>query len=272
MNLTAKQFDLANCRACAAASDAAYRGSIGVGDGFGEVQYWPVDVVETDTHALVIELADCVIIAFRGTASIRNWITDAKFKRTQLVRRDYATIAEVHEGFLAAFDSILPALTERLKAIVVGDRPVFITGHSLGGALATLSALEMQRQHFNIAQVYTFGQPRVGNRAFAKLLNLALPGNYFRVVYQEDIVARVPHLPAFHDLYWHAGTEVFISSTSVIRKVDDLWFNPPLWRLLVSDAWGIYRAWCVSKFAAAIDPIHDHKMDNYLKAIGGIES
>ena len=264
MNLIAKQFDLGNAQECARQSMLAY------GRAVEPLAGRMITVPETDTHCLVTELADCVIIAFRGTDSIRDWITDADFWRTQFSIRAGEDMAEVHSGFLAAFDSILPKLTEHLNEIVVGTRTVFITGHSLGGALAILCALEMQRRNFNVAQVYTFGQPRVGNAAFKRLYDAVLGDRTFRVVYQEDIVPRVPHLPSFMDFYRHCGQEVFISSTTPVETVSDLWINPPLWRLLISDAWGIYRAVTVSSFAGALDPIHDHFIINYTKALEGI--
>lgn len=252
MNLSATQFDLDNARGCAAVSAAAYR---------QETFSNPA----TDTHCLVVENSDSVIISFRGTASIRNWITDAEFKRNVLeLEKD----AQVHDGFLRAFDSILQPLSDYLKKIVVAKRKVFVTGHSLGGALAILAALELKRQGFNVAQVYTFGQPRVGNAAFKSLYEDALGASTFRVVYQEDIVARIPHLPYFHDPYRHVGQEVFISSIDS----GELWFDPPLWRLLISDAWGIYRAFIISKFRGALDPVIDHNINNYIAALSIIHT
>ena len=265
MNLSAKQFDLANCRACAAASDAAYGETILSGPQFAGAIASLLAIPATDTHCLIVEMSDSIIIAFRGTDSIRDWITDARFLRKLLVEEANGDRCEVHAGFLDAYESIVNALSDRLRAIVVGDRPVFITGHSLGGALAVLCALELKHQKFNIAQVYTFGQPRVGNAAFARLCDWTLAGNYFRVVYQEDIVPRVPHLPTFTDSYRHAGMENIFPSSGAAYVA-----SPSLWRLLASDAWGIYRAFTISKFAGAIDPVMDHKMKNYLTALEGL--
>jgi len=128
----------------------------------------------------------------------------------------------------------------------------------------------LTRQKFNVCQVYTFGQPRVGNRAFKALYEScvethgqAARATTFRVVYQEDIVARVPHLPAWRDPYCHVGTEIFVSSVDA----GDLWIDPPLLRLLISDAWGIWRAWCIRHYAGAIEPMRDHHINNYVVAM-----
>jgi predicted lipase len=253
MNISATQFDLGNARACARASADAY-------------QRATISIPETDTHCLIAETPDCFVIAFRGTTSIRNWITDAEFERNWIATDLQGSTCDVHDGFLNAFESALPQLSKFLGGSPVmkiqNCKPLFITGHSLGGALAILAALELQRAGFQVAQVYTFGQPRVGNTAFKRLYESSLGQCTFRVVYQEDIVPRVPHLPAWHDPYRHVGTEVFISSVA-----GDLWFNPPLLRLLASDIWGIYRAFIVSKFAGALDPILDHHVNNYITAL-----
>ena len=252
MNLTATTFDIVNARECAAASTAAYSSRPTVSN------------QATDTQALVIEQAGCVIIAFRGTSNVRDFVTDAKFFRELLVEEANGERCEVHRGFLSAYESIIADLAVELRKMVVADHKVYVTGHSLGGALAILTALELKRQGFNIAQVYTFGQPRVGNGAFKRLYDFSLGASTFRVVYQEDIVARVPHLPSVTDPYRHVGLEIFLPSFG------GLIVAPSLLRLLASDAWGIYRAFIVSKFTGAMDPIHDHKMVNYTSGLDEI--
>ena len=258
MNLTAKSFDVANARECACASALAY----------------PQDTIRdeaTDTHCLIGEAPDCIVVAFRGSASIRNWITDAEFERTILVSGVDGTCSKIHKGFERAMNSISAQLYSRLGGCAINRiqccKPLFITGHSLGGALAILAALELQRNGFPIVQVYTFGQPRVGNADFRQRYDAVLGDKTFRMVFQEDIVARVPHLPAWHDPYRHVGTEVFIPSDVAIRSSDDFLINPSLWRMLLSDAWGIYRAYIVSKFRGALDPMLDHHINNYLSAL-----
>ena len=258
MNILAKSFDLVNARACAAASADAYHQDT-------------IRDEATDTHCLIGEDPDCIVVAFRGSASIRNWITDAEFERTILVSGEDGTCSKVHKGFERALNSILAPLIARLGGCSVlkmqDSKPIFLTGHSLGGALAILAALELQRNGFPIAQVYTFGQPRVGNGDFKRRYDAALGDRTFRLVYQEDIVARIPHLPAWPDVYRHVGTEVFIPSDAPIKSADDFLINPSVWRLLLSDAWGIYRAFLISKFQGALDPMLDHHINNYRAAL-----
>ncbi len=223
-------------------------------------------------------------VAFRGSASLRNWITDAEFHRTPLTPlRPFpgGSRPEVHRGFRTALDSVLDPLIDALGGCPPPGaspvtRPLHLTGHSLGGALAILAALELSRLGFPIAGVYTFGQPRVGNRDFKALYETPGPDGAhlgdrtFLFVFQEDLVPRIPCLPALYDPYRHVGNAVFISSLPSAPTDADLWLNPPLWRVLLSDAWGLWRARRLSRWTAALDPFADHHIDRYLTTLNRV--
>lgn len=84
---------------------------------------------------------------------------------------------------------------------------IFISGYSLGGALATIAAMDLKMKYnpSNRMVLYTYGQPRIGNEAISnKLFSLFNQNNYFRVVNYDDSVAHEPTL-----FYKHAGTEVW---------------------------------------------------------------
>ena len=268
MKTITNQFDLPTARACASWSALAY----GTGPASQSIRTF-LTAPDTDTRVLVVEQDDgSIVIAFRGTANIRNWLTDADCLRATLIESLEFGTCQVHAGFLAAYESIIGPLTAHLRAAGAASiaasaagKPIFVTGHSLGGALALLAALELKRQGFNIAQVYTFGQPRVGNAAFKRLYEKSLGDRTYRIVYQEDIVARVPLLPAWHDPYRHAAGEIFLSA------LGDIETNPSLPRLLASDIWGLYRACRVSKLTGALDPLLDHHIENYLENLKAAE-
>ncbi|KAL6762402.1 Alpha/Beta hydrolase protein [Haematococcus lacustris] len=72
-------------------------------------------------------------------------------------------------------------------------RRLWVTGHSLGGAMATLTALGLKRQGYNVAGLYTFGSPRVGNAGFSRLFRDAgLWTRSYRFVNEDDAVPQVP--------------------------------------------------------------------------------
>jgi hypothetical protein len=245
-------FTWANARACAERCAAAYAytdRSIQESGVNGRV----VTNAATDTEALVIAEGNCISIAFRGSCNLRDWIQDFKARiehpRIRLVAYD-GRAAEIHQGFMEDVDSITVDLIAALcdigapasstaagsgRAVLEAGVPIFVTGHSKGGGEAIDFALELQRQGLPIAGVYTFGQPRVGNRAFANLYDETLYEETYRIVNQNDIV---PRLPGALTGYKHCGQEMFL-------PVGGGWCeNPSLAELLLSDAlglWGAYR-------------------------------
>ena len=69
---------------------------------------------------------------------------------------------------------------------------IYVTGHSLGGAIAVLTAAELslEKYDYNLATVYTYGKPRVGNKKFASWFDDRLDG--FRIIHNKDIVPANP--------------------------------------------------------------------------------
>jgi hypothetical protein len=117
----------------------------------------------------------------------------------------------VHAGFLRAYLSVRQSVADVTKQIIGGDGSdwkIYMTGHSLGGALATLSTVDISRR-FASASVtaYSFGSPRVGNKAFVDLYN-SLNGDSFRIVNDQDIVARMPRTVQQVLDYDHVGRTV----------------------------------------------------------------
>jgi hypothetical protein len=237
-------FSWSNARACAERCSMAYHeteSSLRNKDISGKI-VWNS---QTDTEALVINHGDCICVAFRGSSSLRNWLQDFKARcehpRVPLIAYD-GRAALIHQGFEEDVDSITVDLVAQVCDLCKDNTqtrrsvPLFITGHSKGAAEAILFALELDRQRFQIAGVYTFGQPRVGNRAFANLYNETLYEETFRVVNQNDIVPRVPTVLMG---YKHCGQELFLPCGTDLRSV----LNPSLLFKLFSDLIGLWAAW-----------------------------
>lgn len=115
----------------------------------------------------------------------------------------------VHEGFYDAYLQVQTAVVTKLKKLTHdhSDAEVLVTGHSLGGALALLAALDVSYLGLN-PTLYTFGQPRVGDPEFSKHVFKQL-AVYERVVHYDDIV---PHNPLNALGFLHAGNEVWYDS------------------------------------------------------------
>jgi len=179
----------------------------------------------TDTQVRVEVYDSIAYVLFPGTASATDWKTDAKIRKEPWF--DGAS-GRVHRGFKAATESVLSAI---IKTIPAGRR-ITVAGHSLGGALAMLTAHALAHDYkfAHLAspgtaeigiEVYTFGQPRVGNWVFASDYNAALHDVTFRVVNAGDPVPKVPFV---FGSYKHAGTEVYLKRDGGMT-VDHPWWS-----------------------------------------------
>ncbi|CAM9555140.1 unnamed protein product [Pylaiella littoralis] len=123
---------------------------------------------------------------------------------------------KVHAGFKKAYNSVKETLAAVVGSAIDGkpeEWHVYVTGHSLGGALATLAALDHMRRYPNAnVTMYNFGSPRVGNRAFAQLYD-SYVGDSFRIVNNLDAVARMPRatMRGISLDYSHSGRTVMVA-------------------------------------------------------------
>lgn len=188
-----------------------------------------VELVIDEPHRLqayvgIAEDLKAVVIAFRGTqeTSYQNWAEDLYFRQLDL---NYPGIdnALVHKGFYQAYHNT--TLRERVITAAMGtlrhrpDLGVIVTGHSMGGAMASFCSLDLA-VNFEVTdlKVITFGQPRIGNSIFAAAYGILVP-NAVRMTHAHDIV---PHLPPYYTLmaertYHHFATEVWIFKIQVGR-------------------------------------------------------
>jgi len=152
-------------------------------------------------------------VSFRGTVrgSIRNWIQNLEFA---FVDYPYCVDCEVHSGFYEAYLSVSDIVTNgvlKLSRQYPGYK-IRLTGHSLGGALATLAAANLSYYGLPVTLV-TFGSPRVGNSKWSRWFSAGLetvnPSS--RVTNQKDIV---PHLPPQILFFTHICTELWFPSSS----------------------------------------------------------
>ena len=169
---------------------------------------------------LQLEGPGAVILAFRGTriegfqdpvlrlkVLSTNWkdlVTDVTFLPEDFVQNNPAA-GKVHRGFKQALDKSL----DKVKQAAAGTggqtgKQLWLTGHSLGAALATVAAARLAAGGISVQGVYTYGSPRVGNKAFAGQFPVA---NTYRFVHHKDIVTTVPP----PGLYKHVGHLRFLT-------------------------------------------------------------
>ena len=122
-------------------------------------------------------------VVFRGTEkALGDIATDLRACPTQPVGMPY----NVHSGVFEALQYVMPQVRRKLNEIE--PTGVYWVGHSLGGMLATLAALYLPQQVF---QLVTFGSPAVGDRTFKEAMESMLPGRIINVVNPSD---PIPHL------------------------------------------------------------------------------
>ncbi|KFY71565.1 hypothetical protein V499_08225 [Pseudogymnoascus sp. VKM F-103] len=154
-----------------------------------------------------------IVLAFRGSSSIRNFLTDLNFGYVNFG----CSGCSAHAGFATAWYEPRSAILAALKTTRAQypSYKIVITGHSLGGAVATLAAGDLRSQGY-AADLYTYGSPRVGNGAFASWVS-AQPGVTARVTHVNDPVPRLP--PMLIAGYRHTTPEYWLSNGSA-TKVD----------------------------------------------------
>lgn len=172
------------------------------------------------TQCFVMHDDRAIIVVCRGTqiddfwAKVIDISTDLKF----IPVADGAG-GLVHQGFLEGLTLVWDALKVHLAQILNNDRKLWLTGHSLGAAVATLAAERINRETGNSVQgLYTYGSPRVGDSNFkSRFDEKSLAARTFRIVNNSDIIARVPP----RVLYTHIGALKFIDNAGHLHDIDD---------------------------------------------------
>ncbi|KAJ6445392.1 DNA-directed RNA polymerases I, II, and III subunit RPABC4 [Purpureocillium lavendulum] len=112
-----------------------------------------------------------IVVSFRGTSRAWEWMRDVQ--ATQVQAYDLCSECWLHSGFNAAFRGVEPLVTGNVTACL-RDKPgyrVVVTGHSYGGAVATITGAWLRFRHGIDADIFTYGAPRAGNSVFAELVS-----------------------------------------------------------------------------------------------------
>lgn len=155
-------------------------------------------------YVAVDEVRNETVLSIRGSSNIRNWITNVV-----VLFRDcsFTTDCKVHAGFATAWDEIA---SEAVTAILDAHKKnpnykIVLTGHSLGGAVATIAAATLRKAGVPL-ELYTYGSPRVGNDKFATWFS-EQQGGHWRVTHGNDAV---PRLPSISFGYRHTTPEYWL--------------------------------------------------------------
>jgi len=149
---------------------------------------------------------NAIFVGFRGSSNIQNWLDNLQ---VQLVKPYNDTQIEVEHGFYkiySALDQKIYTIIDNLR-LKYDTNNILVTGHSLGGAIATLFAFDVCYYNvpYKIYSLITFGSPRVGNNYFSEYVSMCDFAS-FRVTHHYDIV---PHVPEEFLGYEHISQEVW---------------------------------------------------------------
>ena len=216
-NSTATTYDPQNALWLGKIADLAYEKITKVNESLPGWKIIPLANPKTDTEGFIAGNNDLIVISFRGTEAdeIKDWLIDLDAEMVD------GPTGKVHQGFHDAVSSIWEELVAALGQLQHHDKTLWITGHSLGGAVALLSSARLLKEEVvtSISGIYTFGQPRTGDQEFASWLDGIMKTRTFRLVNNNDIV---PHLPP-PPLYKHAGTFLYFDSDEKIQTGEGFW-------------------------------------------------
>lgn len=223
-----------------------------------------------DTQAFMFRTDEFMVLAFRGSQELRDWLTNFSTKlRNFTIRKEGITTmssykGKVHTGFFLGWASIERSVLDQISrwrkdSLKQGKElpPLVITGHSLGGALATMAAASLSENGIDVVGLYTFGQPRVGDWGFTRQLNNNLNGKVFRFINNNDVVPHIP--PPFSPfnplrLYGHLGEIKYFNSRGLLV----------LHNKILSRTADSLIGFIKGLFESGLDLIADHDMTYYI--------
>ena len=252
-------FDLVNAHSLAQAAQLAYKSKEDVlkrlkGWGFANASFFS----RKGTQGYVAGNDEMILVAFRGTEpkEMEDLMADAKIKRVPGKGGGH-----VHRGFKAALEAVSTDMAKAVNRLRDREQPVFVTGHSLGAALAGLAVGASRTEGVPIAALYTYGMPRIGNKHYYDNFQKAFGKRAFRIVNNNDSVTRVPPR-AFG--YKHVGTVKYLDSAGKLAG------GATSWRRFLVRFKGQIEGRIDHLFKPGTDGLKDHGIRNYVRILKGL--
>lgn len=175
------------------------------GMGFEECRSFQAN--NSAAHALISEKV--IVVAFRGTefTSLSDWKTDAYTKFL-----DVQGVGRMHTGFHTAYEDVRKDVEKVINENK--GKKIWLTGHSLGGAMAVVCGVQLKKAKMVDPQIITYGQPRVGNNQTALWIDRKFPKSYQRIVNDNDVVPTLP--PTWYFQYADAGRYILIGRPKTV--------------------------------------------------------
>ena len=165
-----------------------------------------------------------IYVAYRGTSSISNWMSDLEVKQVSYTSYPECQ-CKIHYGFYLSAMNIKNQTLESVK-LLRKENPnydVIITGHSYGAAVSQIISMELLKEGIK-SEVYNYGQPRIGDKKYADFVNTKL-NHYWRFTHNKDIVPHLPPIDGFG--YYHSCREVFENADGKLLLCSDIICEDP---------------------------------------------
>jgi triacylglycerol lipase len=189
-----------------------------------------------NTQVYVTENDQVIVVAFRGSEApntldgLKDWLLTNANNYLILPEGQSGTEfaaagvgARFHRGFLDALAMVWQSLfTTVEQAQKTKERPLWITGHSLGGAIALMAAWRFQRNFLAVQEIVTFGAPMIGNDTAARAFEQEFSGKIYRYVDLNDVVPHLPSVSLLANAYQHCLNEVALSAAEAAAAVAGL--------------------------------------------------
>ncbi len=249
-------FDLVNALATATASKLVYKPEAEVLETLGDWGFPNAEFFSREgTQGFVAGNDELILVTFRGTEpkEIEDLMADAKIKRVPGKGGGH-----VHRGFKAALEAVSADMAAAIRRFRDRDQPVFVTGHSLGAALAGLAVGASKTEGVEIAGLYTYGMPRIGNKIFAERFDERYGKKTFRFVNNNDTVTRVP--PRSFG-YKHVGVVKYLNSKGELKT------GGTAWKQFLVRVKGQIVGRIKDFLKPGTDGLKDHKIKRYVKIL-----
>ena len=174
--------------------------------GFTDYQY-----IENEAAGLQVLIAannQSQIIAYQGSKQIIDWFANFYFFQADA---GFNVEGKIHQGFAGVLDSEWQQILDTVYAFHRPGQAIWLSGHSLGAALATITSARLMAAGFEVAPLYTHASPRVGDTQFAENFYEQIGERHYRFVNGVDIV---PHLPPAGDAANAAANFIPLGLTS----------------------------------------------------------
>lgn len=208
---------------------------------FGKLGLTSEYIDVSDNQVYVLTSDTDTILAFRGTeADFGDIVSDIKVRM-----RNFPGFGSVHDGFADAVEDVWDKVAATIDRL--DGRRLWVTGHSLGAAMATIAAVRIiRRGAIPSINLFTYGSPKVGNGKFATAF-AAAPIQHFRFVNNNDVVTRVPPFP-----YQHTGNVIYMNHWGNVRAMTSYQIAKDRFRGAVK---GVTQG--------SVDSLSDHSSDLY---------